>query len=164
MTSNGKRIVWLALVAGGGALGLFERAVARADAAPLVVVVGKDVPITEVSRADLRRVFMGETTVVSGETVAPFNATANTKERITFDQAILGFSADQVTKYWIDRRIRGQGNPPRSVSTPDVQARMAAKFPRAITYVPLDVVTPDLKVLRIDGKLPSDPGYLLAGD
>jgi hypothetical protein len=31
----------------------------------------------------------------------------------------------------------------------------------SITFIPASAVTPEVKVLRIDGKLPSDPGYVL---
>jgi hypothetical protein len=31
----------------------------------------------------------------------------------------------------------------------------------SITFVPFSAVTPEVKVLRIDGKLPSEPGYPL---
>jgi hypothetical protein len=38
---------------------------------------------------------------------------------------------------------------------------LVTAIPGAITFLPLDAVTPDVKVLRIDGKLPGDAGYPL---
>jgi hypothetical protein len=40
---------------------------------------------------------------------------------------------------------------------------VVASYPGAITYVRADMVNASVRVLRVDGKLPGDPGYLLAG-
>ena len=37
-------------------------------------------------------------------------------------------------------------------------------YPRAIGIVDLFSITKDVKVLKIDGKLPVEPGYILKGN
>jgi hypothetical protein len=69
---------------------------------------------------------------------------------------------DEVKKYWIDRRIRGQGNPPKSAPSVDVMVKIVANFPAAIGYVPVAALTPALKPVAIDGKVYTDRRYLLA--
>jgi hypothetical protein len=59
---------------------------------------------------------------------------------------------DEVSKYWIDRKIRGDGRPPRSLpSSPAIIAVVAADK-GAVGYVPAGVSTGRVKVVaRIRG-------------
>jgi hypothetical protein len=158
--NNTRRVFLLYSGLGATALALTPRAHA---ATPLAVVVGLGTSVDSISRAELKRLFLGETDNISGTVLVPFNMAGTAPERAVFLKAILAMSADQETKYWIDRRIRGQSGAPKSAPNTDTLLKVAAKFPKAITYVPAGAVKPDVKVLRIDGKLPSDPGYPLVG-
>jgi hypothetical protein len=70
-------------------------------------------------------------------------------------------STDEVGRYWIDRRIRGQSGPPKSVPSVDLLRRLAAKLEGAVIYIAVEDITPELKLIRIDGKFPRQPGYRL---
>lgn len=72
-------------------------------------------------------------------------------------------SRDQESKYWIDRRIRGQSGAPRSAPNADTLLKVAAKFPKAITYVPASAVRAGVRLLQVEGKLPYEAGYSLIG-
>lgn len=133
-----------------------------AERSGLVLVVATGNPIGNVTRAELNRIFSGDTIKIDGQPVVPFALAPNTPERRAFDQVVLGMTPDEVTKYWIDRRIRGQGNPPKSAPSPEVMAKVVAGFPVAIGYVPVAALTPALKPVAIDGKPYTDRGYLLA--
>jgi hypothetical protein len=50
---------------------------------------------------------------------------------------------------------------PKIVYSSDMALNLIAAIRGSITFVPTSAVTADVKVLRIDGKLPSDPGYPL---
>jgi hypothetical protein len=128
----------------------------------LVLVVGKSSPIDNVTRAELNRIFSGDSVKIDGQPVVPFALAPNLPERHAFDQVVLGLSPDEVSKYWIDRRIRGQGNPPKSAPSPEIMAKVVAGFPAAMGYVPASALTPALKPVAIDGKAHTDRGYLLA--
>ncbi|MDX2022819.1 MAG: hypothetical protein SF187_21480 [Deltaproteobacteria bacterium] len=132
-------------------------------AAPLAVIVGTGCKLDSVSKAELKRLFLGETDNISGNVLVPFNMAASLPERSIFLKAVLGMTPDQESKYWIDRRIRGQGGSPKSAPNIDALLKVAAKFPKAITYVPATLTKPDVKVLRVEGKLPTDAGYSLVG-
>lgn len=127
----------------------------------LVLVVGKDNPIGSITRAELNRLYSGDAIKIDGQPAVPFALGANRPERHAFDEVVLGMGPDEVNKYWIDRRIRGQGNPPRSAPSPEVMARVVASFPAAIGYLPASALTPALKPVAIDGKSYTDRGYLL---
>ena len=134
---------------------------AAADPRPrsLVVVVAKGSKVTNLSRADLKRAFSGDTIVVNGERLVPFNYPAGTPERIAFDRVILGMSAEQVGRFWVDRKIRGESQAPRSLPSALHVTKIVAKFPSAISYVPADQVTADVVAVAIDGVLPTAAGY-----
>jgi hypothetical protein len=136
----------------------FERP-AAADGKKLVVVVAKGSQVTNISRADLRRCFTGEKVSPNGTTLIPFNASPNTPERVGFDQAVLGMSPDEVGRFWIDRKVRGESSAPRSLPTSAHVAKVAAKFPNAIGYLPEDALTSDIQAVAVDGVAYTDAHY-----
>jgi hypothetical protein len=144
-------IVGLCLLARGGS--------ANADGKKLVVVVAKGSPVTNISRSDLKRCFTGETISAGGKTLVPFNAAPNTPDRAGFDKAVLGMSPDEVGRFWIDRKVRGQSAAPRSLPSPAHVAKVAAKFPGAIGYLQADQITSDIQAVSVDGVAHTDAKY-----
>jgi hypothetical protein len=138
------------------------RSPAAAAESGLVLVVAKSSPIDGVTKAELNRIFSGDTMKLDGQPVVPFAFAAGLPERKAFDQAVLGMTAEEASKYWIDRRIRGQGNPPKSAPSAEVMTKVVATFPSAMGYVPVSALTPALKPVAIDGKAYTDRAYLLA--
>jgi hypothetical protein len=132
---------------------------ARADGKKLVLVVARGSPVTSISRTDLRRCFTGDRIEVGGKTLVPFNATPSSPERAGFDRAVLGMSPDEVGRFWVDRKIRGQSGAPRSLPSPAHIAKVAAKFPGAIGYLREDQLTPDIQPVAVDGIAYSDARY-----
>src|SRR5688500_19317277 len=97
---------------GGAVLSLFVGVAGsrRAWSAPdLVLVTGAASAVSDLSRGDLKRLFLGDPVVVAGQRLTALNLPASTAERMRVEQRVLGMSPDPVAKYWIDRRIRGQG-------------------------------------------------------
>jgi hypothetical protein len=137
-------------------------AVARnafADPKKLVVVVAKASPMTNISRADLKRCFLGDPVSAGDKTLVPFNANPNTSERAGFDHAVLSMSPDDVGRFWIDRKVRGQGAAPRALPSAVHIAKVVAKFPGAISYLAADQLTPDVQPVKVDGVSYTDAGY-----
>jgi hypothetical protein len=132
---------------------------AHADGAKLVVVVAKGSAVTNISRSDLKRCFTGDTVTAGGKALVPFNAAPGTPERTGFDKAVLGMSPDEAGKYWIDRKVRGQSAAPRALPSPAHIAKVAAKFPGAIGYLPADQMTADIQAVSIDGVAYTDAKY-----
>jgi hypothetical protein len=129
------------------------------DGKKLVVVVAKGSSLTNLSRADLRRCFTSEPVSAGGATLIPFNASPGTPDRTGFDQAVLGMSPDEVGRFWVDRKIRGQSGAPRSLPSAAHVAKVAAKFPHAIGYLPADQLTSDVQAVAIDGVAYTDARY-----
>lgn len=133
-----------------------------ANAAKLAVVVAANSPLVELDLSALRRLFGGDPLAdSSGRGLVPFNHPPGTPDRVGFDQRVLGMSPDQVAKYWVDRKIRAQPGPPRTVSSLRMLIGVVSKLPGAIGYLRPEYLTAEVKALRIGGKLPDAPGYPL---
>jgi len=132
---------------------------AAADGRKLVVVVAKGSRVTNLSRGDLKRCFTGEPISAGDKTLVPFNATPNSPDRTGFDKAVLGMSADEVGRFWVDRKVRGQGAAPRSLPSVAHVAKVVAKFPGAIGYLPADQLTSDIQAVAVDGVPYTDARY-----
>lgn len=128
---------------------------------PLVVVASKNLPVDSLSFGDLKRLYMGSPVMAGGKKLVPLTYPKQSQERQGFDNTVLGMSAEQVGLYWIDRKIRGQSGPPKSVDSATVVLKVVSKVEGAIGFVKADAVGNDVKILRVDGKLPRDPGYRL---
>ncbi len=128
---------------------------------PLAVVVSKSFPVDSISFGDLKRAYMGSSVTAGGKSLVPLTYPKQSPERQNFDEAVLGMSAEQAGLYWIDRKIRGQSGPPKSVDSGAVVLKVVTRVDGAIGFVKAGAVGKDVKILRVDGKLPSDPGYRL---
>lgn len=132
---------------------------AHADGKKLVIVIAKGSSMTNISRSDLKRCFLGESVSGGGKTLVPFNAATATPERTGFDKAVLGLSPEEVGRLWVDRKVRGQTGAPRSLPSAAHIAKVAAKFPGAIAYLPEDQLTSDIQPVQVDGVAYTDGHY-----
>jgi len=129
------------------------------DGRKLVVVVAKGANVTNISRTDLKRCFTSESISVGDKVLVPFNAAPNSADRTAFDKAVLGMSPDEVGRFWVDRKVRGQSAAPRSLPSVAHIAKVTAKFPGAISYLPADQLTPDIQAVSVDGVAYTDARY-----
>lgn len=129
---------------------------------PIAIVVAKSSPLTNLSLYQLKHLYLGELlTDPDGKRLIPLNQPVQSYDRSAFDANVLGMSPDQQASYWIDRRIRGLSGSPRTVDSGDLAQRIVARLDGAVAYLPISAVRPDVKVVRVEGKLPGDPGYRL---
>jgi hypothetical protein len=134
----------------------------RAGSAPVVlVVVARASALRNVSRAELRRLFMRQAEEIDGERLIPFNHPPGTAIRQQFDRLVLGMSEAEMGRYWVDRKLRDESGPPRTVPSSALLRRVVAALPGAIGYLPSDQVDPGLRILTVDGKEPGQLDYPL---
>ena len=119
----------------------------------IAVIVNKANPVGSLSQENLRPIYLMTKTVWSnGVAVEPFNLPEGNNMRTAFDGAVLGMNPDEVARYWIDRRIRGDARPPRKVPSPGTVLSLVAKSEGAIGYVPIAEVNASVKVIaRVEG-------------
>ena len=140
-----------------------ERIARASDRVVLAVVVAHGSSVQDVRLSELKRIFTNEgDSDPSGQRYVPFNHPPHTTDRVAFDKIVLGMSPDDVSQFWIERKIRGLSGPPRSVDSLSLLLRLIARLPGGIGYARPSQLTSDVRAVRVNGKLPNDPDYPLA--
>lgn len=141
-------------------VGLCPRPVRAGHDAVLAVIVSPSNKLTNISVADLRRVFQSERlTDPDGNRLIALNHPPKTVDRVGFDQVVLRMDPEGVGRFWIDRKIRGGSGPPRTVESLATLRRVVEKLPGAIGYLRPGQLSNEVRAIRVEGKLPEDPGY-----
>jgi hypothetical protein len=134
----------------------------RAQAKTLVAIVGATNPLKDASTGLLRRAFQGEAAeYASGKRLIAINMPPANPLRQQFDKAVLGLKPEEIGRFWVDRRIRGESAPPKTVPSPELALRLVMSLPGAISYVTSDLLNEKVRALTIDGKAAGQPGYPL---
>ncbi|HTP33932.1 MAG TPA: hypothetical protein VMJ75_17255 [Candidatus Acidoferrales bacterium] len=146
-------------------------ALAAAVAAPLIaaeqvdvaIVVRPDLPIDNLTFAELRRVMRGDRQFwTSNLRVTLLVRAPVARERDIVLKTIYEMSEAQFRQYWIAKVFRAEAAAgPRIVYSNEMSAELVAAMPGAIAVVDASQVPKGLKVLRIDGHLPGEKGYPL---
>ncbi len=135
-------------------------AAAPALAEPTAVIVNRENPKSELSSEELKSIYLGKRTEWSDGTRAiPIDEAASSPARAAFLRAVVGMSAAQFAEHWVDQQVRGVGSAPRAAASPAAAVKFVAKTRGAVAFVPISQVTPAVKVIFVNGKLPSERGY-----
>lgn len=141
------------------ALGVLALPTASVDA-QLAVVVNPAHAEDNISTDRLKRLFLGQASTFSsgGHAALALHLPSSPK----FDTQLLGFRQEVVRARWMAMAFRGETTalPPEYPGADEVR-KFVREHPEAIAYLPLADVDATVKVLRIDGKGPTDPGYPL---
>jgi ABC-type phosphate transport system substrate-binding protein len=130
---------------------------------PVAIVVNPKDAVTDLSFAELRRIFLGEQQFWPDRSKVTLLVRAPVAhERAVVLDEIYRMDEDQFRQYWIGKMFRAEvAGGPKIVYSSDMAMNLVGMIPGSITFVLASAVTPNSKVVRIDGKLPSDPGYPL---
>jgi ABC-type phosphate transport system substrate-binding protein len=134
------------------ALLLFGAVAAPVHALPsvdLAVIVNPQMRVSHLSAVELETLFTrSQTRWDDGTPIVPINTPPGSDTRVAFDRAVLRLDPDAVGRFWIDRRIRGLGLPPRHVAESGTILRVVEKLKGAIGYTPEDLAkTANVKVV-----------------
>jgi ABC-type phosphate transport system substrate-binding protein len=129
----------------------------------LAIVVNPTTPIDKLTFAELREVFLGNRQYWSPDMPVVLLIRAPTStERDAVLNIIYRMKEPQFKQYWIAKIFRADlSSPPKIVYSNDAANAIVQSVPGAIAFIPARDVRPGLKVLRIDDRLPGDPGYRL---
>lgn len=138
-------------------------AAASSDDNAIAIVVRPDVPVDNLSFAELRRLMLGDRQYWSSNLKVTLLVRApGAREREVVLKTIYQMSEAQFRQYWIAKVFRAEAaSAPRIVYSNDMAADLAAQVPGAVAFVDAGQVPPGLKVLKINGLLPQQPGYPL---
>jgi phosphate transport system substrate-binding protein len=133
-----------------------------AQSGDMAIVVNPDNPVAGISFSDLRRIFTGEKRSWPGGLSIKLVVRAPVcHERVTLLH-ILNMSESEYKQYWTAQVLRGEaGSEPVAVFSNGFQKEAIKVMPGAIALMdPQDAKT-GVKVIRLDGHLPGEPGYAL---
>jgi hypothetical protein len=137
---------------------------ARADQAggvEMAVIAHPDVPLSELTRAELRRILLGDREFWSpGLRVTLFIRAPIAVERDAAIRDVCQMTEAQFRQHWIAKVFRAETpSGPKIVYSPEMAIDQVSRTPGAISVVPVGQVTNRVKVLRIEGRSPGQAGY-----
>ena len=126
----------------------------------IAVAVNPKNPVSNVSRSELRKIFAGEKrTWAGGLSIKIITRAPESYERIVLLR-LLGMSESEYKQYWIGQVFQGDAQAePAAVFSNGMQKEAISSFLGAIALIDTKDVKPGMKVLKVDGHLPGEPGY-----
>jgi|SRR5215204_5303516 len=129
----------------------------------LAIVVHPSTPISKVTFAELRQVFLGEKQYWTKDVPIVLLIRAPTSaERNAVLNVIYQMKEPQFKQYWIAKIFRAElSSPPKIVYSNASANDLVSTIVGSIAFMAAADVRPGLKVLRVDDLLPGEPGYRL---
>jgi hypothetical protein len=144
-------------------LALLAPAAADSSNGDVAVVVNSSVPVGEISFTELRRVFLGERQFWSSSLrISLLLHAPVARERDVLLKTVYEMSEAQLRQHWIGKVFRAEvpSAPQMFFSDEEITQALAA-IPGSIAAVDAMRLPRGLKVLKVDGRLPGEPGYRL---
>lgn len=129
----------------------------------IAVVVHPETPVSNLSLSEVRKVFLGDRQYWSTNIPVVLLIRAPVaRERDVVLKIIYQMSESQFKQYWIAKIFRAESaTAPKVVYSNDMANQLLTAIPGAIAFVDSKEVKPGTKVVRVDGRLPGEPGYPL---
>lgn len=128
--------------------GLLLMVGAEVWAGDFAVVVSKQSPLAQLDKRDVANIFLAKTHQAGmAKRIVPLELIDQEYQR-TFYQEIAGKSLAQINSYWTTLIFTGKGRPPRQVSDETQLIDALMRNPNAITYLPLERITEQMKVVH----------------
>jgi ABC-type phosphate transport system substrate-binding protein len=134
---------------------------AHTQGADIAVVVHPDVPIDNLTVAELRRILLGDREFwTAGVRVSLFLRAPVARERDVAIKDICQMNEAQFRQHWIAKVFRADTRSgPRIVYSGQMAVEQVSRTPGAITFVESSAVVKGVKVVKIDGRSPGQSGY-----
>lgn len=144
-------------------LALVHSLAAQRHDVDIAVVVHPDTPISNLSLAEVRKVFLGDRQYWSTNIPVVLLIRAPVaRERDVVLKIIYQMSESQFKQYWIAKIFRAEAaTAPKVVYSNDMANQLLTAIPGAIAFIDSKDVKPGTKVVRVDGRLPGEAGYPL---
>jgi ABC-type phosphate transport system substrate-binding protein len=140
-----------------------ETAAPQSHDVDVAVVVHPDTPVSNLTLAEVRKVFLGERQYWSANVPVVLLIRAPVaRERSVVLKTIYQMSDSQFKQYWIAKIFRAESaSAPKVVYSNDMANELVTAIPGAIAFIDTREVRPGAKVIRVDGRLPGETGYPL---
>ncbi|MCU1327751.1 MAG: hypothetical protein JWN34_3121 [Bryobacterales bacterium] len=134
-----------------------------ASAADVAIVVRPDLPIENLTFAEVRKLFLGERQFWSSNLrVTLLIRAPAVRERDIVLRDIYQMTEAQYRQYWISKVFRAELSAgPKIVYSSEMATELVSAIPGSVAFMEATKVPKELKILKIDGRLPGEKGYPL---
>jgi ABC-type phosphate transport system substrate-binding protein len=129
----------------------------------IAIVVHKNTEVDNLSLRELRNIFLANQQFWPDRTriILLVRATKSEERDYVLD-TIYQMDEAQFRQYWIAKMFRAEvPRGPKIVFSNDMMLDLVVAIPGSISFINADEITDDVRVVRVDGLLPSDAGYPL---
>ena len=143
--------------------GISGQARSQTRATDMAVVVNPSTPISDLSMAEVRKVFRGDRQYWTKDVpVVLLIRAPRSRERDVILKTLYEMTESQFKQYWIAKIFRAEATAaPKIVYSNDMAKELVSVIPGAIAFIPEGDVAEGLKIVKIDGRLPGERGYPL---
>lgn len=136
---------------------------ANAQRGAVAIVVNPSTAVNDLSLLELRNVFLGERQFWSdGSRIVLLVRAPVAYERDVVLNKIYRMDESQYRQYWIAKVFRAEiSSGPKIVYSNDMTRQLVTALAGAVGFIAASDVSPEMKVVRINGKLPGDADYPL---
>jgi ABC-type phosphate transport system substrate-binding protein len=144
-------------------LAAFARAADSRPTADFAVIASPDVPLSNLTLADLRKIFLGDRQFWTPKLrVLLLIRSPVARERAVVVWTVCKMSEAQFAQHWIGKVMRAEcTSSPQQFSSNPQALNLVSNTPGAIAIVNAAQVPAGAKILAVEGKLPHEPGYRL---
>lgn len=130
---------------------------------PIAIVVHKDTEVDNLSLHQLRNIFLANQQFwPDRKRIILLVRAPKSEERDFVLNTIYQMDEAQFRQYWIAKMFRAEvPRGPKIVFSTDMMLDLVVAIPGSISFINANETTDDVKVIRVDGKLPTDEGYPL---
>ena len=121
-------------------------ALACLKAEDIVVVISNDLAVSELSKAQIKRLFLAKSSQIDNIRVKIVEL-ENTSYKEHFYKEVSGKSKAQLRSYWTTLIYTGKAQPPRQLENMQELLKRMREDKKIITYLPVSKITKDMKVL-----------------
>jgi ABC-type phosphate transport system substrate-binding protein len=138
-------------------------AAGQARTLQIAIVTHPETPVDNLSLADMRRVFRGERQYWTPNVPIVLLIRAPVaQEREVILKRVYAMSEAQFKQFWIAKIFRDEAAiVPKNLYSTEQISELVSTIAGSISFVDAAAVRPGLKVVKIDGLLPGQPGYPL---
>ncbi|RMH17513.1 MAG: hypothetical protein D6701_07385 [Gemmatimonadetes bacterium] len=124
----------------------------RAQAQDFKVVVNASVPVDEIARSELSKIFQKKARKIAGVDAEPVDLDKDSPVREAFSQAVHGRGVSAIESYWQQQIFSGKAVPPDQKKTDAEVFEWVKAHPGGIGYVSAGATPPDgVKVITVSG-------------
>jgi ABC-type phosphate transport system substrate-binding protein len=153
------QLLWLTVVLLSGATTMH----AQSKLNDVAVVVNPAAPVNDLTLSEARKIFRGDRQYWSSDMpIVLLVRNPPSRERDVILRKLYSMTESEFKQYWIAKIFRAEATTgPKIVYSNSMAADLVSVIPGAIAFMSAKDVNPNLKVVKIDGRLPGDPAYPL---